>query len=161
MDEFTVAQRGPRCCAHCSFGYSVRMPLWNRSPRPTTRAWVTITTRASGPSVVLREAARRARVGVLEAVTFDDRTAAISPRLGGIGDVVTVGAPLPLITRDRRRIEALLRDLLAEDGVTDIVFETHLAGRDDASAEQHHPLEELLAFIEDDRLTAGTRYVTD
>lgn len=142
-------------------GYPTTMAFWNHSARPATRAWISITTRASGPSVVLREAARHARVAVLEVVNFDDRTAAVSPRLRGIERVVEVGAPLPLSARDRRRIETLLRDLRHQEGVTDVVFETHLAGREDASAERHFALHELLALIEADRLTAGTRYVTD
>jgi hypothetical protein len=110
---------------------------------------------------VLREAARATRVAVLEVVNFDDRTAAISPRLRGIRDIAVAGSPLPLRSRDRARISALLRDLLTVDGVTDIVFETHLAGREDASAEQHFALEDLLAIIERDQLLAGVRYVTD
>ncbi|MBC7461994.1 MAG: hypothetical protein H7287_11580 [Thermoleophilia bacterium] len=137
------------------------MAFWNRTPRPATRAWISITTRASGPSVVLREAARHARVTVLETVNFDDRTAAVSPRLRGINRVTVAGAPLPLNARDRHRLEALLRDVRMQEGVTDVVFETHVAGREDATAERHFPLHELLTLIEAGGLMAGTRYVTD
>ena len=77
------------------------------------------------------------------------------------GEVATAGAPLPLTKRDRTRVDLMLRELLLQEGVTDIVFETHLAGHDDASHEQHHPLEELLDLLDRDLLTAGTRYVTD
>lgn len=137
------------------------MAFWNRTRRPATRAWISITTRASGPSVVLREVAQRARLTVDDVANFDDRTAAISPRLRGIGEVATAGAPLPLTRRDRTRLDLMLRELLLQEGVTDIVFETHLAGHDDAGHEQHHPLEELLDLLERDLLVAGTRYVTD
>lgn len=111
--------------------------------------------------MLLREAARHAHVAVLEVVNFDDRTAAVSPRLRGIDQVTDAGAPLPLTARDRRRLDALLRDVRHREGVTDVVFETHVTGRDDASTERHLPLHELLTLVEHGGLTAGTRYVTD
>jgi hypothetical protein len=137
------------------------MALWKRTARPATAAWISITTVTSGPSVVLREHARTHRIAVLETVNFDDRTAAISPRIKSIARVHGAGHPLPLTPRERRRLTSLLVDLHGADGVTDIVFETHLPGTEDAEVEQHFPLHALLEIIEHDGLAGGVRYVTD
>ncbi|MCW2950442.1 MAG: hypothetical protein JWN41_1455, partial [Thermoleophilia bacterium] len=132
------------------------MAFWNRTPAPAaTRAWVTITTRGSGPALALREASRAARLSTVETINFDDHTAATSPRLRSVESVLGAGEPMPLTPRERFRLAALLRELRATADVTDIIFETHVAGKEDVHSSQSHPVDELIEFVERDQLRAG------
>lgn len=120
-----------------------------------------VSARRIDPLQLLLDAAKAARLATREQIAFDGASAAIELRTRLSEPRHEPGAALSLSSGERTRIATLLRAIRNDPTVQDVVLESHVGGSVDAATQQFVEFADLLQMLTDDRLRAGTRYVSD